>query len=78
MKKQYLVIQHITLSPVLWVGVNYAPGGHATFFILALSFSGVIWAGHILTVLVFPQCKPHLTWWGAATNPLQVSNFIFV
>jgi hypothetical protein len=69
---QYIVIHHATLPFVIWVGVNYSPGGHSTFFAFILSSSAVFYIAYIVVVLVFPSWKAKLIWWEAIILPIQV------
>jgi GNS1/SUR4 family len=73
---QYIVIHHATLPFVVWVGTNYAPGGHSTFLIFILSLSAVIYVSYIVVVLTFPSWKAKLIWWEAIILPIQVRKVI--
>lgn len=71
---KYHVTHHSTLPLFVWLGVNYFPGGHATFFVLANSFTHIFLFGYFVIVTASPGLKKYTTWWKSAFNWLHVSD----
>lgn len=70
---KYHVTHHSTLPIFVWLGVNYFPGGHATFFVLANSLTHIFLFGYFVIVTASPGLKKYTTWWKSAFNWLHVS-----
>lgn len=68
----YHVFHHSTLPILIWLGVNYYPGGHATFLIMANSIAHSLLFGYFVIVTAFPKLKKYVTWWKSAFNYLHV------
>lgn len=72
---KYHVFHHATLPLLIWMGVNYVPGGHATFFAFVNSLTHMILFSYFTVVTAFPALKDYVTWWRSAFNWLHVSGF---
>lgn len=69
---KYHVFHHATLPILIWLGVNYFPGGQSTFFALINSITHMIVLGYFVIVTAFPVLKQYTTWWKSAFNWLHV------
>lgn len=70
---KYHVFHHATLPLLVWVAVNYNPGGQAMFFGLINSFTHIIVLGYFVSVTAFPALKKYTKWWKSVFNWLHVS-----
>lgn len=69
---RYHVFHHATLPLLIWLGVNYFPGGHVTFFALVNSITHMILLAYFVIVTAFPDLKEHTKWWKSTFNWLHV------
>lgn len=69
---KYHIFHHATIPLLVWIGVEYMPGGHATFFAFVNSFTRIILLGYFITVTVFPGVKLYVKWWRSAFNYIHV------
>lgn len=69
---KYHVFHHATLPMLIWLAVNYYPGGHAMFFGLINSITHMIVLAYFVAVTALPGLKKYTTWWKSAFNWLHV------
>lgn len=53
----YMIFHHATFPIIVWMGANFAPGGHAVFVGVANSFFHIILFGIIISGTILPHIK---------------------
>lgn len=67
----YMIFHHSTFPIIVWLGVNFAPGGHTMFVGVSNTFFHVILFGIIIAGTLWPHIKG--TWFTNAIALTQVT-----